>query len=78
MYMRMSLIITMAVWWSVQAVFTNSRKLPCSEASTSSRTWGRKGEEGGGVFQHVTKATRSTCSSLVIEDKQNSYKAVPT
>lgn len=42
MYMRMSLIITMAVWWSFQAWFSVCRKLLFKEFRTSSRTWNYK------------------------------------
>lgn len=38
MYMRMSLIITMAVWWSFHAWFNVCRKLLLREFKTSSRT----------------------------------------
>jgi len=37
MYMRISLIITIDVWWSVQAAFNVSRKLLLSETTTSLR-----------------------------------------
>lgn len=40
MYMRMSLIITMAVWWSFHAWFNVCRKLLLREFRTSSRTCG--------------------------------------
>lgn len=39
MYMRISLIMTIAVWWSFQATFSTSRKFPCKDFRTSSRTW---------------------------------------
>ena len=42
MYMRMSLIITMAVWWSVQAIFSTSRKLPCRDSITCVLIWHRR------------------------------------
>lgn len=41
MYMRMSLIMTMAVWWSFQAWFSVWRKLLFRELRTSSRTFPR-------------------------------------
>lgn len=46
MYMRMSLIITMAVWWSFHAWFNVCRKLLLREFKTSSRTcgWGGVGK----------------------------------
>lgn len=37
MYMRISLIITIEVWWSFQAAFNVSRKLLLSETTTSLR-----------------------------------------
>lgn len=42
MYMRMSRIITMAVWWSFQAWFKVCRKLLFRAFRTSSRTWNEK------------------------------------
>lgn len=41
-YIRMSLIITIAVWWSFQAWFSVCRKLLFKEFNTSSRTWSEK------------------------------------
>lgn len=57
-YIRMSRIMTMAVWWSFHAWFNVCRKLLFKEFRTSSLTWwGREAEE---TRQYVIVAGRET------------------
>ena len=53
MYMRMSLIITIAVWWSDQVELTVSRKLPWRDCSTVTRTWQPKNGKHRGAMCHT-------------------------
>lgn len=61
MYMSISLIITMAVWWSDHTVLTTSRKLPWSDVSTSPLTWWEEGRDQvtwRRKQSHMTKITK--------------------